>query len=81
MGVGCKRLYFPFEILPGLPIENKISKVCCMFLILNKYSASALMQNKVKVLRQQNYLLFNECKPASSKLDFCHNTDEMATLK
>ena len=55
VGPGYNRLYFPlerlfpFEILPGLPIRNKISKSYDMFLMLNKYFAAELLKNKVKV--------------------------------
>ena len=34
---------FPLEILPGVPIRNKIWKRCCTFLILNKYFVAELL--------------------------------------
>ena len=37
------------EILPGVPVRNKISKINWMFLILHKYFAAELLQNKVQV--------------------------------
>ena len=41
--IPIKKSFFPLEILPGLPIRNKILKIDFMFLILHKYFAAELL--------------------------------------
>ena len=50
----CNSLDFPLEklflleILPGLPVRNKISKRSCMFFILNRCFAAELLLRQSK---------------------------------
>ena len=79
-------LHFPLkslfcrEILPGLPIKNKISKSYCRFLILDKCFTAELLSMDSKESELQIICFSSKCKLAFRKLIFCRNTEKMATL-